>query len=32
MSAYKGYPVHGNIALTERGYTVLDLLDKQGIE
>jgi len=32
MSAYKGYPVHGSMALTERGYTVLDLLDKQGIE
>lgn len=32
MSAYKGYPVHGSIALTERGYTVLDLLEKQGIQ
>lgn len=32
MSAYKGYPVHGSFALTERGYTVLDLLETQGIE
>ena len=32
MSAYKGYPVHGSFALTERGYTVLDLLEKQGIQ
>ena len=32
MSAYKGYPVHGSFALTERGYTVLELLEKQGIE
>lgn len=31
MSAYAGYPVHGSMALTERGQTVLDLLDKQGI-
>ena len=32
MAAYKGYPVHGSIALTERGYAVLDLLEKQGIQ
>ena len=32
MGAYKGYPVHGSFALTERGYSVLDLLEKQGIE
>ena len=32
MTAYTGYPVHGSIALTERGYTVLDLLEKQGIQ
>lgn len=32
MSAYKGLPVHGSFALTERGYTVLDLLEKQGIQ
>ena len=31
MSAYKGYPVHGSMALTERGYAVLDLLETQGI-
>ncbi len=30
MSAYAGYPIHGSIALTERGQTVLDVLDKQG--
>ena len=32
MSAYKGYPVHGSIALTERGYSVLDILETQGIQ
>ena len=32
MSAYKGYPVHGSIALTERGHRVLELLEVQGIE
>ena len=32
MSAYRGYPVHGSFALTERGYTVLDLLERQGID
>ena len=31
MSAYTGYPVHGSIALTQRGQTVVDLLDMQGI-
>ena len=31
MSAYKGYPVHGSIALTERGHQVLELLEVQGI-
>ena len=30
MSAYKGYPIHGSIALTARGQEVLDVLDKQG--
>ena len=30
MSAYQGYPIHGSIALTARGQTVLDVLDKQG--
>ena len=32
MSAYKAYPVHGSMALTERGQQVLDILDKQGME
>ena len=32
MCAYKGLPVHGSFALTERGYTVLDLLETQGIQ
>lgn len=32
MSAYQGYPVHGSVALTERGQQVLDLLETQGIE
>lgn len=32
MSAYTGYPVYGSMALTERGYAVLDLLEKQGIQ
>lgn len=31
MSAYQGYPVYGSMALTGRGQTVLDLLEKQGI-
>ena len=32
MSAYKGYPVHGSFALTERGQSVLQLLELQGID
>ena len=32
MSAYANYPVHGSFALTERGYTVLNLLETQGIQ
>lgn len=32
MSAYCGYPVHGSFALTGRGYTVLELLETQGID
>ena len=32
MSAYKSYPVHGSIALTARGQTVLEMLEVQGIE
>ena len=31
MSAYGAYPVHGSMALTQRGQAVLDLLDRQGI-
>ena len=31
MSAYTGYPVHGSIALTQRGQQVLELLEVQGI-
>lgn len=31
MSAYKGFPVHGSIALTARGQTVLEMLDLQGL-
>lgn len=32
MSAYTGFPVHGTMALTQRGQTVMELLDRQGIE
>ena len=32
MRAYAGYPVHGSMALTEKGQQVLDILEKQGIE
>ena len=32
MTAYGAYPVHGSMALTERGQNVLDLLDRQGAE
>ena len=31
-TAYKGYPVHGAMALTQRGQTVVELLEIQGIE
>ena len=31
-AAYKGYPVHGSMALTARGQSVLDLLDLHGAE
>ena len=31
MSAYKGFPVHGSMALTQRGQQVLELLEVQGI-
>ena len=29
--AYQGLPVRGSMALTERGHTVLELLERQGI-
>ena len=31
MAAYKGFPVHGSIALTARGQGVVEHLDRQGI-
>ena len=31
MSRYAGYPVHGSMALTARGQSVLDMLEIQGI-
>ena len=30
MSAYKGYPVHGSFALTQRGQQILELIETQG--
>ena len=32
MSAYRAWPVHGSIDLTQRGYQVLELLETQGIQ
>ena len=32
MEAYAGLPVHGSMALTTRGHSVLQLLEVQGIE
>ena len=32
MTKYRGYPVWGSMALTDRGQSVLDLLEKQGAE
>ena len=32
MENYRGYPVHGSMALTQRGQTVLELLELQGIQ
>ena len=32
MSAYRSYPVHGSMALTERGQTVVEMLERQGIQ
>lgn len=31
-SAYRDFPVHGSMALTARGQTVLDLLDLRGAD
>lgn len=31
MSAYIGYPVHGSFALTQRGQSVLETLEIQGL-
>ena len=31
MDAYKGYPVHGSIGLTQRGQAVVEMLEIQGI-
>lgn len=31
MTQYKGYPVHGSMALTQRGQEVLELMHIQGI-
>ena len=30
-SAYVAYPIRGSMALTQRGHTVLELLERQGI-
>ena len=32
MSAYSAYPVHGSMALTQRGQEVLETLEIQGIQ
>ena len=32
MSAYAGYPVHGSMALTAKGQTVLEMIETQGIQ
>ncbi len=32
MSAYAGFPVHGSLGLTALGQTVVDLIEKQGID
>ena len=30
-SVYAAYPIRGSMALTERGHTVLDLIERQGV-
>lgn len=32
MDAYRGYPVHGSMALTARGQQVLALMELQGVQ
>ena len=32
MTAYNGFPVHGSMALTARGYGVLELLETLGLQ
>jgi len=32
MSCYDGYPVHGSFALTQRGQSVLEMLEIQGAQ
>ena len=32
MSAYAAFPIHGSMALTERGQKVLELMEYQGVE
>ena len=32
MSGYAAYPIHGSMALTERGQKVLELMEYQGIQ
>lgn len=32
MSAYEAYPVHGSVALTEKGWDILELIELQGYE
>ena len=32
MDAYAAYPIHGSMALTQRGQTVLQLLEFQGYQ
>jgi len=32
MAAYRGYPVHGSMALTARGQKVLEIIELQGVQ
>ena len=31
-TAYRAYPIRGSFALTQRGQTILELLEMQGVE